>query len=281
MSLSIYTSAYNLTRIGIDWRDALSNWLHFLHGHGQIVVAVNRSEDNSLQQVTEWAAKWTQDNPHSNTRIDVVATDIPYTDPTFDGQIKAAALARCTQPFATLLDLDERLIPSQWPMWRRLANELGALPNVDAFLIPVVDLMGDEHHYRAIGSKFYLHKNRPDITRGVVREARLPDGSIDTSRSDSTEPIIRETGELVRAAAIVMSGLPDFLMIGQLENGNVPFVVHLGWMDLEQRVKQSEFWAPVWTARRGGREPEKQLTLADLQAMPRMRHRLPTWKERR
>jgi hypothetical protein len=278
--IAIYSAFYNVERMGFSWRESLANWLDFQHGQGQICIAVNTSDDNSGPIVREWVAKWQTEHPDSATRVDIIDTAIPYSDPTFDGQIKAAALAACTEPFATLLDCDELLYPQQRRHWLALTREMERDMRVDALLIPVVDLFQDEQHYRSIGSKFYLHRNRPDITRGVVRQARRPDGSIDTSISDTTEAIYRETGELLRATSIVMP-LPHYLLIGHLESGEIPMVLHTGWLSHEQRLRQSAFWKDVWTARRGGRDPEPETTLATLEAIPRYRHNLPNWRDAR
>lgn len=280
MTLSIYTAFYNVEAMQFAWRDALENWLTFLRG-GQLVLAINTSTDETPRLVREWIAAWQEKNPDSTTKVDIVETAIPYDDPTFDGQIKAAALAGCTEPFAVLLDADERLYPFQYRHWISLTRQFAENPQLDALLIPVVDLLGDEGHYKSVGSKFYLHRNRSDITRGVVKAARRPDGSIDTSVSDTTEPIYKESGELIRAGRLVAAEFPDWMVMGQLESGEIPMVLHLGWMDVEQRLRQAEFWAPVWTARRGGENPEPKLTLEQLESMPRTRHYLPSWKEGR
>lgn len=276
MSLSIYASLFNVAVMRFDWVGALENWTQFLHGTGQISIAVNTSTDGTAELVRAWIAA--NRGTIGNTRVDVVETAIPYTDPTFDGQIKAAALAKCTEPFAILLDCDERVYPHHFKQWLALARELEMSP-VDGILIPVVDLLGDEHHYKhPIGTKFYLHKNRPEITRGVIAQARQEDGSIDTSISDSTEPIIRDTGQLISSARLIHPAYPPFMVMGQLENMETPMVLHLGWLDTQQRLRQSAFWKDVWTARRGGKDPEPETTLSTLDAIPRFRHNLPSWR---
>ncbi len=144
----------------------------------------------------------------------------------------------------------------------------------------MVDLLGDERHYKApIGSKVYLHRNLPHITRGVVKWAYREDGSIDKTKSDTCDCIHKETRELIRAAPLLMPGLPDFITLGQLENGTVPFVFHHGWLDRQQRLKQSAFWAPIWDQRDGGHSIEPALTEDTLDKLPRFKHNLPSWKQ--
>jgi hypothetical protein len=207
----------------------------------------------------------------------VVDIDIPYTDPEFDGRGKAAALEKCTEKFCILLDLDEVLIPRQRRFWERLAQELEH-SQYEAFLIPVVDLIEREDRYAKTGLKWYLHKNLPHITRGVVKWAYREDGSIDKTKSDTCDAIHKETRELVNAAAIMNTALPSFLLVGQMEGGEIPFVYHLGYLNLEQRLKRSEFWRPVWD-NRDKHSSEAAKTMEDLLAMPKYRHNLPSWRE--
>lgn len=279
MSFTVATSIYNAQRMGFAWRSAFSNWLDFLSGEGQLVIAINTSDDDTPAAVRAWVKQWQEEHTSSATVIDVLDIAIPYTNPAFDGLGKAAATAAAKQPFVILLDLDERLVPSQRKLWLALTCELERSP-VEALFIPVVDLIGERDRFKSIGSKFYLHKNLPHLTRGVVKHAWNEDGvTWRTDVSDSCELIHRETGALAVTAAI-MAELPDFLKIGQLESGAVPFVYHLGFLEAEQRVRQSAFWRPIWNARCGNAKEEPETTLETLAAIPRYRHSLPDWEER-
>lgn len=276
MSLSIYTSLYNAQKMSFDWKGALQNWISFLDRSGEIVIIVNTSEDDTLSAVREFAK--TAVLLPSQVLLKVIEASISYSDPAFDGKLKALALSHCTQPFAMLLDIDELLVPGQKKLWLNLARELEMNRSFDAFLVPVVDLIGDEQHFRSIGSKFYIHRNDPNITRGVHKQAYREDGSFDKTKSDSTEAIYVDTQEVVRSKSILVTGLPPFLIIGYLEGGEVPFVIHTGWVNMEQRLKQAAFWRKIWDIRDGGHSKEPELTLADLEKIPRYKHNLPPWK---
>ena len=276
MSLSIYSCFYNVEAMGFDWRGALQNWYTFLQPAGQIVIAVNTSTDNTAQLVRDYAKQIA--DPRSQVQIDVIDISIPYDDPEFDGKGKAAALKHCTQSFAILLDCDERVVPSQRPLWMQLAHDLERNYSFDAFLVPVVDLIEDEYHYKSLGSKWYLHRNTPKITRGVHKQGYREDGSIDKTKSDTCEAIYVDSRELVRAQPLLLPGLPNFITISQLEGRDVPFVFHLGWLQAEQRLKQAEFWRPHWDTRDGGHSKEPALTLEDFNKLPHIRHNLSPWK---
>lgn len=279
---TIATSIFNVVRMGFAWEEALDNWLRFLGEDGQLVVAINTSDDDTPAKVRAWVEQWRQSHfADRQPQIDVIDIAIPYTDPAFDGLGKAAATDAATQPFVILLDIDERLVPSMRRKWDALALELER-SQFEAFLVPSIDLIGDEEHFKdPVGAKWYLHKRLPHLTRGVVAQARQADGPIDTSKSDTCELIHRDTAELARTAHVVAPGMPSYITVPQLESGEVPFVYHLGWLDAEQRLRQSDFWAPVWTARRGGKDPEPKQTLESLAAIPRFPHHLPGWREER
>lgn len=275
-TFSIVSSWFNVEKMKFDWRGALENWLTFLRGTGEIVIAVNTSQDDSPRLIREWVNNFKIDNPTNFTKIQIIDIEIPYTDPAFDGKGKAAATDKATERFVILLDCDERLVPGSRESWLRMAIELET-SKYDGFLVPVIDLIEDDKKYKSIGSKWYIHKNLPYITRGVVEWAYREDGTIDKTKSDTCEAINRESGQLISAIPILMMELPDWMKVAQMESGEVPFVYHLGFLDLEQRLRQSEFWRPVWDLR-DGTSKESEMTLEKLQAMPKARHNLPTWR---
>ncbi len=277
---SIYSSFYNVHRMGFDWRGALSNWLTFLGGTGQISLVINTSDDNSANMIREYLVRFQQENLHNRTKIKVVDAAIPYTDPEFDGKLKALALEGCEEPYAILLDCDERLVPGSRSHWVKLTKELERNYNIDAILIPVVDIFHDDKHWKSVGAKWYLHRNLANLTRGVVKWGYREDGSIDVTKSDTCELKYRDSGELVRAAPLLMPGLPPHMQVAQLEAGETPFVHHLGWKDKQQRLRQSAFWQPVWSAR-DGKEVKTESTLEELEKIQYYRHHLPHWEERR
>lgn len=277
--LSIYSSGYNLKSMGFSWKDTLTLWLKFLRNNGEIVVAANTSTDETPKLLREFFDRYREENPWCNTKTVVVDAAIPYEDPEFDGKLKALALSQCSQPYAVLLDMDEVIPIWQTKLWFGMVRELENRRNIDGLLIPVVDLIGDEQHFKGpLGGKWYLHRNTPNITRGVVKWAYREDGSIDTSKSDTCEAVMKDTGELIRYAPILMDGLPDFLKIGHLENGEIPYVIHLGWLSLEQRLKQTEFWRGHWENRDKKPSSQPKTTLADLEKIKRFRHNLPDWR---
>lgn len=267
---SIYTSAYNLINMGFDWRATLDNWGRFLGDEGQVVIAVNTSIDDTARALHEYAF---EKNSSGGVVWWVVETRIPYENPLFDGMIKNEALRRCTGQFCTLLDMDEVLPlgPSSRAAWNETMEILDQ-STYDAVFIPVIDLFHDEWHYKSLGQKWYLHKNKSYLSRGRVSFAARQDGTTDIERSDTCE-LIRSDGSLANTASF--PGCPP---LTRKALNQVPYVVHLGWLNKQQRLRQSAFWAPVWSAR-DGQKVEKPLTNEDLDKIPYYPHNLPHWNQ--
>lgn len=185
--ISIYTSAYNLTNNIYNWRESLELFSKFA---SEVVVATTVFHDaESYKLLTEFA------NNHNNIKI--VATDFSLETADFDGKIKNAALSCCSQPYCMLLDLDEKPLLSQIQLWLQYCKLLDSelYSKIDGFLIASINLYKDIEHYKDIGYKFYLHKNFRGLRRGVVNFAKNKDGSIDISKSDTTE-VITDNGNL-------------------------------------------------------------------------------------
>lgn len=270
--ISIVSSWFNVERMKFPWRDTLKNWVEFIGpGPGQIAIAVNTSDDNTANLVRDFAKGLI--DPRNRITVDVVEISIPYTDPEFDGKGKAAAVAAATQPYVVLLDGDERIPTNQRHLWANLMGELERNRSIDGFMIPVVDLFGDERHYKKIGSKWYLTRNSPNITRGVWKGGYREDGTIAINRSDTCECIYADTRDLIRAPHLLMPGLPDFMTMSSLETGQVPFILHYGWINKEQRLRQSGFWGPIWSARSGS-DVKTESTIEDLEKIRPIRHNL-------
>ena len=86
-----------------------------------------------------------------------------------------------------------------------------------------------------------MHKD--GLYRGIVNFAKKQDGKIDTDRSDTCE-LIDVNGNLVQTLKF------DNLIEG-LREGQTPYVFHYWAVDKDQRIKQNEFWQPVWSNRAG------------------------------
>ena len=91
-----------------------------------------------------------------------------------------------------------------------------------------------------------MHKK--GLYRGPVNWARKNNGTIDTSKSDTCE-LIDENGNLVYSIQTPND-------IDSLQSNNFPFVVHNGYLNLENRILRNyNFWENHWKIESGGEPP--------------------------
>lgn len=266
--LEIYNSSFNLIKSGFDYEDMLSNFCSFAD---RVTIAINSSEDGTYEVLEKWRKENAPD------KLNLVKTAFEYSDLSFDGKIKNAALEACLEDYCILLDADERINPSDRLKWETYAQALGEEHKIDALLIPVIDLCRDFHNYKSIGSKWYLHKNNRGIRRGTVNFAKLESGKINTERSDTCEAIYQD-GSLVRTGAILVPSLTNEEKINAFKNLEMPFVWHTGWVDFEHRLKINNFWKPVWENRAGKEIDNIIQKLEELNKITVYPHDLPLWK---
>lgn len=232
--ISIYSSAYNLGSNLFDWQSAIKRFSDF---GDEVCIATNSNYDYTLL-----ASHFNYDK-----KIKIINTDISFDDYAFDGKLKNAALKACTQDFCVLLDLDEYISVKDKDKWIKWAVILGNQPNFDSLLIPVVDLFNSEKEYKSLGQKWYMHKNLPNLQRGIVIFAKKDNGKIDHTRSDTCE-LIYDNGELCKSISIFY---PDYPTISRLKLDKSIHVWHTGWLDKQKRLQSNSFWQKHWDNRAG------------------------------
>lgn len=248
MKFCVHSSLFNIVRMNFNYHRAIDNWSYFLEqfpDYHEINLVVNTSEDDTLNVIKEAAIKYRK----INVTINVIESNIPYSDPAFDGKIKDVGFQNSTSDYNILFDLDECVPLYSAKSWIQAANQLGN-SDFDALLIPSIDLFGDFEHATAVGQKWYLVKNRAYLHRGVFAGAIKSNGKIDISRSDSCE-ICLPDGSLAKSANIFDPRMTYEQKLTELQTNKWPFVFHLGALDLDQRVKQNQFWLPHWSNRAG------------------------------
>jgi glycosyltransferase involved in cell wall biosynthesis len=240
---SVYTSLYHIEKHSFPWRESLENFIKFVGEDGEVVIAVNKSEDNTLDIIKKFAAE--------NPIVKIVETDYLYTNIEMDGLIKNAALQATTKSLKIQMDADEIFILSQRDKWIEYGNWL-LKSKVEVLMIPTLDLYGSKDKIRAnsqIGLKFRMHKG--GLKRGVWKEARRGD-RIDTSKSDTCE-ILTPNGDLPFCQGIVSPTLLNPLFSSQLKD--YIYTAHLGYLSFEHRVNiNNKLWNDHWKLRSGGHE---------------------------
>lgn len=239
--ISIYHSAFNLNKHGFaGWQDCLIKSCNFAD---EVIVAINTSEDDTEKTVLDILNK-------ESKKFKVINTSFSYDDPWLDGKIKNAALQECTEDFKIQLDLDEYIPTQQRHLWDNLCFNLKFNYNIQCIAVPSVDLYKNLQHYKSINHKQYLHKGL--AYRAPQIGARKPDGTINTLMSDGCD-LVDENGNF-----IATHGLDKRLEA--LESNQIPFVVHMGYVNLDSRLKRNhEFWNEHWYIEGGGQSPAHKI----------------------
>lgn len=269
LGISLYGYLFNSTLRSFDLDGMVSNFTSF--ADEVVISTLTIQEDDTLPRLLHYQEAL------GTARFKVVPVDMDITkDNRFDGALKTAAMRSCS--VANLLciaDADERFIAAQRPLWDAWAERLEDTGFLDGLSIPVIDLYGRDQTIRAdrpIGLKMRLHKHSV-VRRGVPSFAERPDGFFDTSRSDSTEPILSD-GRVAQFASIVTN--PQLLRpqtcAGLCE---YPYVIHLGYLDLARRARLGkEFWREHWE-RRSGHPEDVATEVSQLIGVPVIEHHLP------
>jgi hypothetical protein len=232
---SIYTSAFNLIKNNFNYKFHIQNFSQFAD---EVVIAINTSEDNSVNEIHDFIIK-------NCNNVSILETNFSYEDPMLDGKIKNAALQATKEDIKIGLDMDEYIPLWQKPIWKNIATQLTYSP-YSCVMIPSLNLFKDKNYYFSIGLKWYMHKK--NLYRGAVNFAMKEDGTVDTSKSDTCE-LIDENNNLVQSIQLPSD-------INSLQTNNIPFVVHTGYMNLENRLlRNKNFWKKHWRIESGGSDP--------------------------
>ena len=129
-------------------------------------------------------------------------------------------------------------------------------------MVPVIDLYKDYNHYKSVGGKWYLH-HKEGTNRGPVNFAKREDGSLDINKSDSCE-LIDEIGNLIPYFVDPRFSQPFTNKEAESFDISMPHIIHLGYLDLNNRIENNKFWQPIWS-NRDGKEVSTAITLEQLE----------------
>lgn len=255
--LSIYTSAFNIEKMQYDWELAFINFLAIAD---ELVIAVNTSEDNTVDLINDWGAEIAQNRPEMAFQI--VFTDFLYDDPDLDGKIKNAALQATSQPYKLGLDLDESINSKFKDQLKNLTSYF-LHDKTDCIMLPVINLYKDRERFKDIGQKFYFH--RTGLKRGTVNFAKRKDGSHDINKSDSCE-LLEINGELPRCMYLIHPEANDQDKLNIIKQNNLPFIVHSGLLDLEKKaLRNKKFWEKMWNVENGSEDVELPKSVQEIE----------------
>jgi hypothetical protein len=263
MKISIYSTAFNVIDNDFDYEDAIRNFAFYAD---EVCLAINKSKDDSSNVIK----KFVKDN---NFNVKIIDTEFEYTDPFCYGKIVNSALQACTGDICILQDLDERFGGDKTYLIK-LCEQLLSIDQAKAFFVPVINLYGDFDHYKDIAFKWYIHKS--GLYRGAVNFGIKDNGRPDYNKT-STDELIDGDSNLVPTINIV-----NALQIQdpyEYIQKDYPFVYHLGYTDLNNRVKRNHFWKGFWEKATGGDQNTHSLNVNDLIGKEYPKHNLKLWSK--
>jgi hypothetical protein len=263
MKISVYSTAFNIIGKGFNFEDALDNWFYYAD---EVSISVNKSNDETFLKIKNYA-----ESKQYNLLIE--ETNFDYSDPFFYGKLENSALQRCTGDILFQQNLDER-IGGNIDILKQLCANLLNQNDYFSFFVPVINLHTDYYNYIDIGQKWYIHKrgaNRGPVNFGL-KENGLPDYN-----KTSTDELIDKDGNLL--PTFPLNKIKDNLDGLNYFKSGLPFTYHLGYVDLNERVKRNEFWKNFWEKATGGDSNTHSLNIQDYTSKSVSPHNLQLWNK--
>jgi len=255
-TISAYTTAFNVERMGYPWRASIESMLGF---SDEVIVLDGGSDDGSYGALLEWATKEPKLKVHQLVR-DWKAVGFAL----LDGQQKAEARRLCSGDFCWQMDIDEVVHARDWDKIRATVQEFPRV--VDLVALPVIEFWGDKGKVRVDVNpwKWRLSRNLPHITHGLPGSMRRIDenGQLRSLGSDGCDYIHSETlqpipfgtfmsEEVEHARRAALDGNADALKAYEQWINAVaeraPVVYHYSWWNLERKIcNYRDFWTDFW-----------------------------------
>ena len=213
---SIYTSAIDVNKRGLDYADALNNFCRFASQDGEVKIAVSTNEtDNTYETLYKWKELH---HPFSNN-LEIFFYRANDNTPNLDGVLKNGALQESCKDIGIGVDFNDRLCYWQIERWEELAQILMETYHTAVF-IPSFQLGKDTSHFRSVENRWHIHK-REGARIGIVDFAKLEGGQYDPRQSDGYD-LINSEDKLFNTIALCQTYTPGFFT-----KHNIPFTFNV------------------------------------------------------
>jgi hypothetical protein len=247
--ISGYTTTFNLD--GYPYVESIKSMLGFCD---EVVVVDGCSTDGTYEELEKLAAE--------DERIQLYQNPWDLEEPGMDGMQKAFARALCSNPFLWQQDCDEVVHESDYNKVKLLTKRFPQ--EADILHLPIVELWGDGQTVtgRRHSWKWRLSRNKPEITHGINKHARLVNeetGKVYAKEGMSdgceyvhamTYEMLPHTGFYLQNRQIEMARISDAKAYADVMNqvfAQAPSVYHYSWASLPRKIKNfTDKWDRQW-----------------------------------
>jgi glycosyltransferase involved in cell wall biosynthesis len=248
-TISGYTHTFNAKKNGYPFVQSIKSMLGFC---SEVVVVDGGSTDGTIDDLKEI----------NDPKLKVIHNAWDDSEPGMDGMQKAFGRMFCdpSSEFLWQQDCDEIVHESDYEKIISIAKMFP--PNVDLIHLPVVELWGDDKHFRTDRHawKWRMSRNVFNVTHGIVDHARLTgdDGRTYAKEgmSDGCEYIDMLTGKYVPHVGFWNERLEKLRVNDPVSYGKemnllfdkLPCVWHYSWADIPRKIRNfRDFWDTCWS----------------------------------
>jgi glycosyltransferase involved in cell wall biosynthesis len=250
--ISGYSTAYNCEKLGIPYIESIKSMLGFCD---EVLVLDGCSNDKTYEKLQELSQQ--------ESKVKIYQNQFDWAECGVDGMQKAFARALCENDFLWQQDLDELVHEDDYEKIKMITKRFPT--TADILHLPVVELWGDEKRVtgRRHSWKWRMSRNKPEITHGINKNARLIDertGKVFAKEglSDGCEYINVMTNEMLPHVGfynenIETARLYDRENYAKIMNKvfeTIPSVWHYSWLNIEnkiQQLKKGGTWDRLWS----------------------------------
>lgn len=252
--ISGYTTTWNCIKEDFPFKESIVSALSFA---SEVVVVDGGSTDGTYEALLELQKQWGDD------KIQVYQNEWDINEPGQDGLMKAYSRALCQHPFLVQFDVDEVFSEDDSEKWKNLTKRFPK--QADILHLPVVEYWGpkgeatDRRHIW----KWRMSRNKPEITHGINKFARLTDektGRVYAKEgmSDGCEYVncidyspLPHVGFYTAEIEDIRNKEPEkFAAIANEVYTKLPSVYHYSWFNLPRKIKQLKkggTWDMLWS----------------------------------
>ncbi|MEK6879812.1 MAG: glycosyltransferase [Nanoarchaeota archaeon] len=250
--ISGYATVYNALHLGYPVEESVLSMLGFAD---EVVIVDGVSNDGTYELLQKLAEK--------DNRLKLYQNEWDWAEPGIDGQMKAFARALCESEFCWQQDIDEVVHEDDYQKIKMCAKKFPK--DTDILHLPVIDLWGTnnevtgrKHHW-----KWRLSRNKPEITHGIQKDARLLNDKTGKTYSKKgmsdgcfyinvmTNEMLPHKGFWSQELDMIRNTEPEKYMdvMNNIFN-QLPSVFHYSWFNLKNKINQLKkggTWDKLWS----------------------------------